>query len=123
MIADEIENSYGTHRDFRRVAHEIGLVPATGSPLDVVCRPLITDGLLCTKGGNKPVILIDSDLSREEKLLTLWHEVVHLLRFAGGHDQDEDDVEQWAKRLAEVCPEALEWVGLGKANDKAEPRR
>lgn len=63
-----------------------------------------------------PTILIDSEQPHGQKLVTLWHEVVHLMQMAGGFSQDEDDVEAAAKRLAAACPEALEWVGIHQAN-------
>tara|TARA_B110001469_G_C9482088_1_gene241668 strand:+ start:224 stop:451 length:228 start_codon:yes stop_codon:yes gene_type:complete len=60
---------------------------------------------------NGPVILIDSDQSKSEQNLTLWHEVVHLLRDAGGGvDQTEADVEACAVKLAQACPDATDWI-------------
>lgn len=99
-----------------------GLPPVAGSLLEVIERPLLISGQLRQREATgNPVILIESEQPHGEKLVTLWHEVVHLLRMAGGFSQDENDVEEWAKRLAAVCPEALEWVGIHEANDKADP--
>lgn len=88
------------------------------SLLEVVERPLLTSGQLTVRQG-VPIILIDSEQPHAEKLVTLWHEVVHLLRACGGYSQDEASVEDAAKRLAAACPEALEWVGIHEANEKS----
>jgi hypothetical protein len=90
---------------------------SAGSLLEVIERPLLISGQLRQRaaGGNL-VIMIDSEQPHSEKLLTLWHEVVHLLRMAGGYSQDEEEVEEWAKRLSTVCPDALAWVGIHEAN-------
>ena len=92
---------------------------STCSLLVVRQVPLLTSGGLSTVlATGQPVILIGVDQPHSEKLVCLWHEVVHLLREAGGYDQDEDDVEAAAQRLAAACPEALEWVGIREANDR-----
>jgi hypothetical protein len=85
--------------------------------LEVIERPLLVSGQLRQRKINRtPVILIDSEQSHGEKLVTLWHEIVHLLRMAGNFNQDETDVEEWAERLAAVCPDALKWVGIHETN-------
>lgn len=90
---------------------------STCSLLAVRQVPLLTSGGLSTVlATGQPVILIGVDQPHSEKLVCLWHEVVHLLRDAGGYDQDEDDVEAAAHRLAAACPEALAWVGIHEAN-------
>jgi hypothetical protein len=86
------------------------------SLLMVIERPLLTNGGLSSAPNGVPVILIASDQAHREKLVTLWHEIVHLMRMAGGYSQDEASVEAAAQRLAAACPEALEWVGIHEAN-------
>jgi hypothetical protein len=104
-----------------RAAAEEGREIGAGCPsvpcslLTVVERPLLTSGQLSVRKG-VPTILIDSEQEHSEKLVSLWHEVVHLLRAVGGYSQDEADVEAWAKRLAATCPDALAWVGIHEAN-------
>ena len=85
-------------------------------------RPLFSSGGLtrtlpthATPG--VPVILVDSEQSDQEKAVTVWHEVVHLMKSAGGDSQDEGQVEQFAQRLAGAFPEVLDWVGI-KKNEK-----
>ena len=97
-----------------------GCPPATCSLLTVIERPLLlTSGQLRQRlDTGVPVILIDSEQPHAEKLVTLWHEVVHLLRAAGNYSQDEASVEDAAHRLAAACPEALAWVGIHEANDE-----
>ena len=93
-----------------------GCAPTHGSLLKVIERPLLTNGGLSSAPNGVPVILIASDQPHQEKLVTLWHEVVHLMRMVGGFDQDEASVEDAAQRLAAACPEALAWVGIHEAN-------
>jgi hypothetical protein len=82
---------------------------------------LISGQLRQRATAGNPVILLDSEQPHGEKLVTLWHEIIHLLRMAGGYSQDEEDVEAWAKRLAATCPDALAWVGIHEANARAMP--
>jgi hypothetical protein len=96
-----------------------GLPAVPCSLLTVIERPLLTSGQLSVRKG-VPTILIDSEQEHSEKLVSLWHEVVHLLRAVGGYSQDEAGVEAWAKRLAAACPDALAWVGIHEANDPAD---
>ena len=100
----------------RYCPNETAQATTPASLLEVVERPLLTSGHLTVRRG-VPIILIDSEQPHAEKLVTLWHEVVHLLRACGGYSQDEASVEDAAKRLAAACPEALEWVGIHEAND------
>ena len=72
-------------------------------------RPLLTDAALTTRAG-RPAILISDTLPPAELAIALWHEVVHLLRSAGGYDQSEADVESAAQGLAKTCPQIVEWV-------------
>jgi len=102
----------------RKQPANAGCAPVPCSLLEVIERPLLVSGQLRQRSYiGTPVILIDSEQPRAEKLSALWHEVVHLLRAAGGYSQDEADVEAAAQRLAIACPEALEWVGIREAND------
>ena len=80
-------------------------------PLKVIERPLLVQGMLGKdKSGNAVIIIDNKGNSDEERNITLWHEVVHLLRHVGGHSQDEESVEDAARRLAKACPEAINWV-------------
>jgi hypothetical protein len=98
-------------------------VATTCSLLEVIERPLLVSGQLRQRAETGvPVILIDSEQSHPEKLVSLWHEVVHLLRMAGGFSQDELEVEDAAKRLADACPDALAWVGIHETNAKCDSR-
>ncbi len=99
-----------------------GCSASHGSLLKVIERPLLTNGGLYSPPNGVPVILIASDQPHKEKLVTLWHEIVHLMRMAGGYTQDEASVEDAAHRLATACPEALEWVGIHKANKELADR-
>jgi Zn-dependent peptidase ImmA (M78 family) len=75
----------------------------------VQIRPLLSAGMIgCDDDGI--LILIDSEQSKLQQNITLWHEVVHLLRDAGGVDQSEIEVEEYAKKLAEACPNAIDWT-------------
>ncbi len=81
--------------------------------LYVVRRPHFCDGSvgLNTRKGI-PFIVVDSDVPKSEWPVILWHEMVHLIRSAGGYDQSEDSVEAAAVKLAACCPEIVEWVNL-----------
>lgn len=97
--------------------------PVAGSLLKVIERPMLTNGGLSSAPNGIPVILIAADQPHQQKLVTLWHEVVHLMRMAGGYTQDEASVEDAAQRLATACPEALTWVGIHEANDLAHSQK
>lgn len=89
-------------------------------PLEVIERPLLVAGQLRIHAASgRPFILIDAEQPHDQKLLTLWHEVVHLLRMAGNYSQDEAQVEEAAHRLAAACPDALAWVGITRHQSTA----
>jgi len=63
--------------------------------------PMLVYGQLATDE-HGPVILIDSEQGEYEQVVTLWHEVLHLLGMT-----DEGAVERIAARLAHVCDTVL----------------
>lgn len=87
-------------------------------PLQVIRRPLLVKGMLGTAPGRSAVILVGEGQSRPEEAVTLWHELIHLLKMAGGDDQDEEMIEQAAKHLATLYPEIRKWVGLHHSDGK-----
>lgn len=99
-----------------------GLAIAPGAPspqdrverlLSVVFRPLLTQGVLGTTDQGA-TILVDSESTREQQAITVWHEVLHLLLVAlGVKDHDETAIEEAAKRLAAAMPEIVDWVRRG----------
>lgn len=81
-------------------------------PLRVEVRPLLTSGG-CGSGPGSIFILLADDLTKAEAAKTLWHEVVHILKRAGGDlNHDEDQVDAAAEKLAAACPEVLAWCGV-----------
>lgn len=86
------------------------LTPTT--PLEIICRPLLVAGQLRFRKTGTPVILVDDEQDDRQKAITVWHEILHLLRMAGNHSQDENEVERDAVKLAEVFPEILVWAGV-----------
>lgn len=79
-------------------------------PLQIIYRPLLTQGMFCV--GKTPLdgymILIDSGQSREQMAVSLWHEIIHLLDNAAGRENNEEAVEKLAAKWAKKCPEILE---------------
>jgi hypothetical protein len=63
--------------------------------------PMLVNGQLATDE-HGPVILIDSEQGEYEQVVTLWHEVLHLLGMT-----DEGAVERIAARLAHACDTVL----------------
>jgi len=81
-------------------------------PLRIKARPLLVPATM-GYGPATIFIYVATEQSREEAAISVWHEVVHVLLFAGGaHEHDEDEVERAAQKLAKAYPEVLEWVGL-----------
>jgi hypothetical protein len=79
-------------------------------------RPMLISGMLA-KGTDdlegRHLVLVNSEDSEEEQTITLWHEIVHLIRLAGGLPEelhDEKEIEAAARKIAEACPEILEWA-------------
>jgi hypothetical protein len=62
---------------------------------------MLVNGQLATDE-HGPVILIDSEQEEYEQVVTLWHEVLHLLGMT-----DEGAVERIAARLAHACDTVL----------------
>lgn len=67
--------------------------------IPVVFRPLLVSGMLAVQEV-WPMILIDSEQSREEQAKAIFHEVLHLLGVV-----DEEGAERMAVKLAAACPE------------------
>ena len=84
----------------------------TDCPLQVIKRPLLTRGCLGSAPGRSAVILISDDMEWQEEAVTLWHEVIHLLKMAGNDDHDEEMIEMTAQHLATLYPEIRKWVGI-----------
>lgn len=91
-------------------------------PLRIQVRPLLVTG---TMGGgpNSIFIYLMTGLERGEAAVTLWHEILHVLHFAGGTEHNEDAIEAMAQKLAAACPEVLTICGVEThfANDQAHP--
>lgn len=76
---------------------------------------LTSGGVAIGTGTGNLFILIDAELTRSEATVTAWHEILHMLREAGGATaQDEVEIETIAQRLAVCCPEVLTLCGLDK---------
>jgi hypothetical protein len=91
-------------------ANELNIL--SGSPLEFRRRPMLISGQI-RKGEDSFLVLVNSEDSKHEQTITLWHEIVHLIKHAGGQppqSQDEDEVEAAARKLAECCPEILQWA-------------
>lgn len=81
-------------------------------PISLHRRKLLTCGMLVS-GPHGIKILLDEDLSKDETAITLWHEVVHIIRAMNSNgNSDEEEVERDAKRLALAFPEIVDWAGL-----------
>jgi hypothetical protein len=75
--------------------------PEHDEAIKLTFRPLLVSGMLAdTTDG--PVILIDSEQPEAEQRVALWHELMHLVGL-----EDEDLVEDLARRLDAACPELL----------------
>ena len=71
----------------------------------IVIRPLLVSGMLASDGlelVKRPVIIIDSELPEEERVVSLWHETLHLLGMT-----NEVEVEAIARELAKAYPTIL----------------
>ena len=83
-------------------------------PLRIEVRPLLTYGGIGWSEKEIFIYLAD-DLAGSQAAHALWHEIVHLLMSAGGHeDHDEVKIDALADRLAAACPEVLELCGVDK---------
>ena len=67
----------------------------------VIFRHLLVSGMVATSDAGV-LVLIDSEQPESEQLVALWHEALHLIGL-----RDEDQVEAFAQRLAQACPEIL----------------
>jgi hypothetical protein len=81
-------------------------------PLRIKVRPLLVPATMGF-GPSSIFIYVAPDATREDAAVSLWHELVHVLKFAGGHQEhDEEEVEALAQRLASACPEVLALCGI-----------
>jgi len=83
-------------------------------------RPLLVDGSFGFKKDGSAFILVNSEDSRNEQTITLWHEMVHLIMMAGGlspSNHDEEAIEKTARKLADCCPEIHKWAFPENATD------
>lgn len=81
-------------------------------PMRIDVRPLLTCGGM-GYGPSSIFILLADDLTRDEATVTLWHEIVHILKKVGGHaEHNEDEIDALAQKLATACPEVLELCGV-----------
>jgi len=74
---------------------------------------MLIPGQLRVNPGKEYLVLVNSEDTEQERAITLWHEIVHLIKDAGGmppEEQNEEEVEATAKKLAECCPEILQWA-------------
>ena len=94
------------------VSHGGVLKRMSDFPLRIEVRPLLSSGGM-GYGPSSIFILLADDLNRDEATVTLWHEIVHILKKVGGHPvHDEGEVDAIAKKLALACPEILELCGV-----------
>lgn len=82
-------------------------------PLRVEVRPLLSCGG-CGFGDGSIFIMLADDLQRQDARVTAWHEVIHILKMAGGQmdGHNESQVDDMAVKLADACPEILEMLGV-----------
>lgn len=97
-------------------------------PVRIEFCPLLVDGMVATeKNSQRVFIMIDSEQDERNRLVTLWHETVHLLMFASGIpavEHNEELIESIAQKLANCCPEILRVCGLATApSDDAQRNR
>lgn len=97
--------------------------------MKIIFRPLLVSGMFGTMEqaedeirqeieamaarGIRPVILIASNQTDREKLVCLWHEILHMILFARDPEapQDEAWVEATAQKMADVAPDLLDKMG------------
>lgn len=88
----------GTH-ETRSAAHLVR------QHLTVQRRPLLVSGTFGTDAAGIR-ISVDAEQDVRQQAIALWHEVIHLLLAATGHnDHDEYTVESMARALAGAVPE------------------
>jgi hypothetical protein len=73
----------------------------TRSTVRIKLRPMLVNGMLSSDAAG-PVVLIDSEQPEGEQVVSLWHEIMHLLGLT-----DEKEVEAIAYNLAEADPHIL----------------
>lgn len=94
------------------VSHSGVLKSMNDFPLRFEVRPLLTSGGM-GNGPGRIFILVADDLTRAEAEITVWHEIVHVMKMAAGHvAHDEQEIDRIATKLAQVCPEVIELCGL-----------
>lgn len=76
--------------------------PSSRIPIPIVVRPMLVQGQLATDAGG-PLILINSEEEPpHEQVVTLFHEVLHLLGMT-----DEFLCDEYAMKLADAAPDIL----------------
>ncbi len=90
----------------------------TKFPIEILFRPLLVSGSLATKDNttlfsSTLLIMINDEQPRDQQVVALWHETVHLLLMAAGIEAPHDEawVEETARKLAKACPEILDIMG------------
>lgn len=83
-------------------------------PFRILRQPLLVDGMMGINAAGEWAILLDSEQSEAEQVVTLWHEVLHALLLGAGipFPHDEERIEAVAQKLAQACPEILRVCGL-----------
>lgn len=61
--------------------------------------------------GVRPVILIASNQPDDQKIIGLWHEILHMILVARGQPHDEDWIEATARKMAAATPDLLDKIG------------
>lgn len=81
-------------------------------PFRIEVRPMLTCGGFGF-GPDSLFIFLAEGSTKAEANQTLWHEVVHMLKYVSGQtEHDEAEVDAIAAKLAAACPEGLELCGL-----------
>lgn len=92
------------------MASDSQITGARRAMIRLAFRPLLVQGSTCQVPDGL-LILIDSEQSRTEQAISIWHETLHLLLLASGSSHDEAAIEVMARRLAATCPEIVEMCG------------
>lgn len=84
-------------------------------PLEFVVRPLLLQGCLgYAVDGGKAKIFVDEAQTKEQAAITVWHELIHLIKDGARCliPHDETEVEVMAVRLAAAFPEIIDLAGV-----------
>lgn len=87
---------------------------APSYPFRIEVVPLLSSGGF-GYGPHSLFILLANDLNRQEAAVTLWHEVLHMLkRTSDSGPHDESEIEKLANKLGAACPEVITLCGLDR---------